>query len=301
MYYKPTTLDVEIEISDIYTVHYFEYHKDFEFSGERHDFYELMYVDRGEIAVCCDERTFVLKENQLVVFSPNQFHALKADNKIAPNTIIVSFACTSDALEDFRDKVYYINDYQRSLLAGILREAKNSFSTNLSDPEYRKLTKRASSPIASQQMILCYLQLLIIELLRECGYKNTGKSSVLRNEYDKKFRVLANWIDKNIDKSFTVKDLCAEAMTNTKTLESIFRQCSGMSAIDYCRKRKTEYAKRLLREDTFNISQISEKLGFSSVHYFSRTFKSIENMTPTEYANSAKAIIDHSKNVMKNS
>ena len=89
-------------------------------------------------------------------------------------------------------------------------------------------------------------------------------------------------------------------MTNKKTLESIFKQCCGMSAIDYCRKRKTEYAKRLLREDAFNISEISEKLGFSSVHYFSRTFKDIENMTPSEYANSVKAIVDHSERVMKN-
>lgn len=297
MYYKPTKLDIELNITKLYTVHYFEYHKDFEFAGEKHNFYELMYVDRGEITVNRDNEKFLLKENQLVLFSPNQFHSLKADNKIAPNTIIVSFECDAKKLENLKNKIYYINDYQRSLLAGILKEARNSFSTDLSDPQYRKLTKKHKKTTGSQQMLLCYIQLLLFELLRDNGYTKTGKSSVLRNEYNKKFKSLTSWIDKNIDKKFTINDLCVFAMTNKKTLENIFKEYSGLSAIDYCRKRKTEFAKRLLREDNFNISQISEKLGFSSVHYFSRTFKNIENMTPTEYANSTKAIIDHSENV----
>ena len=66
-----------------------------------------------------------------------------------------------------------------------------------------------------------------------------------------------------------------------------------MSAIRYCRNRKIDIAKQLLREDNLNISQIAERLGFSSVHYFSRTFREISGKTPSEYARSAKAIIDH--------
>ena len=95
MYYKPTTPYNSLEIKNIYTIHYFEYHKDFSFSGEKHNFWEIMYVDRGEITATADEKSFVLKQNQLVVYSPDEFHALHANNITAPNTIIVSFECNS--------------------------------------------------------------------------------------------------------------------------------------------------------------------------------------------------------------
>ena len=39
-----------------------------------------------------------------------------------------------------------------------------------------------------------------------------------------------------------------------------------------------------------NFTQISETLGYSSIHYFSRQFKKLTNMTPSEYASSIKAL-----------
>jgi len=122
---------------------------------------------------------------------------------------------------------------------------------------------------------------------------------VQKNEFADKFKLISNWIDDHIDRKFTINDLCAECITNKQTLENIFKTNVGMSVIEFCRKRKIDFAKKYLREDSLNITQISEKLGFSSVHYFTRTFKKVENMTPSEYAKSAKAIIDHSEIVSK--
>ena len=48
----------------------------------------------------------------------------------------------------------------------------------------------------------------------------------------------------------------------------------------------------MIRENAYNFTEISEMLGFSTPHYFSTVFKKTINMTPSEYANSIKAIID---------
>ena len=300
MYYKPTKLSYTFEIPKIYTIHYFEYHKDFTFAGESHDFWELMYVDRGEITATADDKKFILKQSQLVIYAPGEFHSIHANNITAPNTIIVSFECHSECMHYLKEQIFYINEYMHSMLAGIIREAKKAYSNNLSDPEYQKLFKNKKKPVgtdgfAAEQMISCYLQLLLIELLRNGKYSRRSKNSTFQNnELTNKFEIILEWIDKHIDKKFTISDLCAECLTNKGTLENIFKRNTGMSVIEFCRKRKIDFAKNYLREDALNITQISEKLGFSSVHYFTRTFKKIENMTPTEYAKSAKAIIDHS-------
>ena len=51
-----------------------------------------------------------------------------------------------------------------------------------------------------------------------------------------------------------------------------------------------QFAKQLIRENEMNFTQISDFLSYSSIHYFSRQFKKLSGMTPTEYATSIKAL-----------
>lgn len=299
MYYIPTKLEQRFTIDSIYTVHYFEYHKDYTFTGERHNFWELLYVDHGDVIVSADEKEFVLHQNQLTVHAPNEFHSIRANGTTAPNTIIVSFGCSDPVLYNLAGQIFYINPHERSLLAGIVREAKVAYGNDLSNPSYRQLEKNPAQPngtagFAAEQMIGCLLEQLLIEFLRNGGYERRHTvTNPGRKGLQDRFDLLCHWIDEHIDRNFTIEDLCAEAMLNKSTLEGLFRENTGLSAISYCRQRKIHHAKKLLREDALNISQISERLGFSSVHYFSRTFRQLENSSPSEYAKSAKAIIDH--------
>ena len=49
--YQPTVLRREIDVRFVVTVHYFEYAKNYVFEGERHDFWELLYVDLSLIHI----------------------------------------------------------------------------------------------------------------------------------------------------------------------------------------------------------------------------------------------------------
>ena len=69
MPYCSTPLTIEFDIREIITVHYFEYMKDFVFSGEAHDFWEFLYVDKGEITVQADHSIYHLKAGD-VIFHP---------------------------------------------------------------------------------------------------------------------------------------------------------------------------------------------------------------------------------------
>ena len=48
----------------------------------------------------------------------------------------------------------------------------------------------------------------------------------------------------------------------------------------------------MIRDEQMNFTQISEFLGYSSIHYFSRQFKKMTGMTPSEYASSIRAIAE---------
>ena len=47
-------------------------------------------------------------------------------------------------------------------------------------------------------------------------------------------------------------------------------------------------AKRLIRDSSLNMTEISERLNFSSLHYFSRVFREKNGISPTDYAKDIK-------------
>lgn len=49
MRYDSLCLKRAFNVERIYSVHYFEFSKDYTFPGEAHDFWEFVYVDKGEI------------------------------------------------------------------------------------------------------------------------------------------------------------------------------------------------------------------------------------------------------------
>ncbi len=70
----------------------------------------------------------------------------------------------------------------------------------------------------------------------------------------------------------------------------------GSTVISYeCVKTnlsKNEGSKKYIRSGNMNISQIADKLGYDSIHHFSRQFKLRTGMTPTEYQKSVIALSD---------
>ena len=109
-----------IVIDKIYTIHYFEYSKDYRFVGERHDFWEFVYVDKGEIIATAEDEDFLLDHGKVIFHKPNQWHTLRANGSIAPNIVIVSFSCKGEAMNFFEDKIMAVGQAQKSLISKII-------------------------------------------------------------------------------------------------------------------------------------------------------------------------------------
>ena len=69
MEYLKTYLDCPVKIDSIYTVHYFEYSKNYIYKGESHDFWEFVYADKGDVIITAGKQEIVLKH--LLLFLEN--------------------------------------------------------------------------------------------------------------------------------------------------------------------------------------------------------------------------------------
>lgn len=296
--YKGTRLSDTISIKSLYTVHYFEYAKEFSFIGEKHNFWELVYADKGEITVTADDKNIVLSQGEIIFHKPNQWHNVSANRVDAPNIAIISFASDSKAMNFFEDRILRLNQEQKLLISNIINEYTNAFSTTLADPYTTKLTRRHDQSFGAEQLIKMHLCELLISLIR--GSTGTQQQMQLSLNREKNtLEELVKYMEEHIFENISLSQLINFSGTNRTTIESLFNTTYKRGAIEHFIYMKIELAKEYLRFSDLNITQIAEKLGYSGIHYFSRQFKKVTGMTPTEYSSSIKAMTDFKQNKQK--
>ncbi len=289
--YPKIPLDSVIEINEIVSLFYFEYAKDFVFQGESHDFWEFLYVDKGQVEVMADTEGYQLQQGEMIFHKPNEFHSVWANGKIAPNLIVASFVCNSPAMKFFENKILKAGEEEKDILARLIRERTYCFNKRLNEFITVK-DKTSEGPFGAQQLIKIYLELLLITLIRNnTAIRKRERISSLtrcRAEDDLVNRIIC-FMRRNIERNLTVDDFCKEFSLSRTRIKSLFKDRMQTGIIQYFRRMKIEKAKELIREENYNFSEIAERLGFSSVHYFSHVFKKITDMTPSEYAVSVKS------------
>lgn len=94
---------------------------------------------------------------------------------------------------------------------------------------------------------------------------------------------LSEYLRKHISEPFDSRSLESEFNLTGKYLELVFKREMHVSLQKYHTDLKIAEARRLLRATFFSIKEISGKLGYSDMLYFSRTFRKACGMSPSSY------------------
>lgn len=100
---------------------------------------------------------------------------------------------------------------------------------------------------------------------------------------------LVDYIHANLGERLTLQRLAAEAAVSESHLSHSFQQHFDCSVSDYIRDARLRAAARALRRSGDSAQQIAWSLGFSDQAHFTRTFKSVYGVTPTEYRSARDA------------
>ncbi len=290
MSYIIKSIHKSIDIKSIVTILYYELSKDFYYAGESHDFWEMVYVDKGEIVAEADGVRHIVAQGQAIFHKPNEFHRLAANGSIAPNVFIISFVCKSRLMRFFNEKILAVPPQLLFLISNILDERNIMRSSPWSDgrvPNY-KARANVTYRIASEQMAELYLEQLLILLLRGGEAVKTEKGlDSAREDWDNQLiNDMIHYLKEHIYQNVSLPELCRYFCYSKTQLSKLFKQATGDTIIAYYTKLKIAEAKYMIREDKLNFSQIAAQLAFESPQYFFRTFKRVAGMTPKEYKNS---------------
>ena len=289
--YIITKLNMPIKISGIYTIHYFKYGQNFIFEPETHDFWELVFIDSGNAHIINGNDTLCLTQGQAFLHLPKVSHTIYTKNEFA-NSAIISFECKNKILKNLAGKVLELNDYEKSLLNKIISETKSNYLDKLNDAHLTKMTKNSLAPFAGEQIIKNCIELLFISLIRnvEKGEKTEEVLSLTITSDKIVESIRKILLDRlNSCENIDLTEISFRLGFSKSYIKAQFKKKTGVSIIQYYIDMKIDKAKKLLSQQKYTISEISDMLGFGSIYYFSRQFKIQTGMSPTEYIKSIKA------------
>lgn len=285
MEYFRTELDRPLTIDGIYTIHYFEYTKDFAYSGEFHDFWEIVYADKKSVVITAGAKEMTLNAGQMYIHKPNEFHKIRCDGTSAANSVILSFDCTCSELMSIAGTVITCTGAERKLMGQIIEEATDAFSTPLGTPYTSILEKSSTGRFGCEQLIQNYMEQLLISLIR--GNRRTVE--IKKADSGKLLLRICDYLENNVEKSLTFADIQKEFNTSASVIKRLFQNNMSCGIMEHFTRLKIDAAKQMIRENEYNFTEIAEKLGFNTPQYFTTVFRRLSGMSPSEYAYSVKS------------
>lgn len=96
--------------------------------------------------------------------------------------------------------------------------------------------------------------------------------------------LVKRYIEENYNKEdLSLQNLAEEAQISPNYLSRLLKQEIGVSFIDYLTRIRVQKAIQLMNNPKLKIYEVSEMVGYSSQHYFSRAFKRVLGVSPVEY------------------
>lgn len=284
-HYRSTALNSVFDIRTIFTIHYFEYDCGFVYKGEKHDFWEMLYVDSGSVEVIAGERQLILEKGHVIFHQPNEFHAFRAIGKKAPNLIVISFDCECPYIDAFREQVISTTESQVRLFGILVEYAKQIFCLPLVNP----LRLRGDAPFGAEQIFKSTLERLLIELYQSLNENpSVPAAAPISGNHEHLMEQVMIYLQERLTQKLTVADICRENMISRSLLQRIFHEYKGCGVIECFNRLKIEAAMEMIRENRYTYSQIATILNYSSYQYFSLQFRKYVRMSPSEYHISAK-------------
>ena len=263
--------DPIMHIGGLYTFFYQEREQGFVFPGESHPMPELTYVDQGELHSVLEGQDMLLKQGDITLYGPNQWHMHYADIGVAPRYVTITFDLDGLDLTPLLNQKFVAPQQAVSLLQQMLREQERM-------DEY------------SNDMIISQLSMVLLTLLREAARPTGAKlqtSNAVHGE-NEIIRQAQQYISSHIREKLPVPLVARQVDVSPSYLTALFHKNLQISPGEYIRRIKLQESKQMIRENNLNFTEIAAALQYSTVHHFSRQFKEKFGITPTEYAKSVR-------------
>lgn len=240
-------------------------------SGERihwHDQIEILYFTAGEGHISCNLREYPVKKGTVAVINSKELHT---GHIRGTDAVYYCIHVHTDFFHNLIGNEYALfhniieNDTCTDLLQRIVDEAqKNDFK----------------SLIAVKKMMYEFF-LFMGEFYTNAVFSHEDYKK--RCKQQNTFNSVIEYIDLHYDEDLNAGMLAEHFFMSQSYFAHLFKKRTNKGVTEYINEARIHRAKELLEREDLSIGAIACRVGFNDINYFSRKFKAITGMTPTQY------------------
>lgn len=243
-----------------------------------HDHYELYYLISGERHYFIQDKTYPVRQGELVLVDKHLLHKTISAGTPAHERLLLNFDdafLREPALAAvFRSgrKVIRFQPRDQSAVGHLLRQMEEEYAGR---GMHRRILLQA---LLDQVLILC---------ARAAAAMPSAESPA--SPIHPKVTEMIRLLNARFAEPITLSAAAARAGLSVSYASRMFKRGTGFSFVEYLNHIRVREAQRLLRETDLKVIRIAEETGFQNVAHFGRVFKEISGRTPLAYRRQARS------------
>lgn len=245
-----------------------------------HGYYEIYYLISGERYYFIKNRTYRVHSGELVLVEANQIHkTYEADTEPHERLLIELEEEFIVGLNKFFDQM----DLRQALLGknGVISV------TEQEKPYIESLLFGIADDLVYKKpgydgLLKARLVQLLLYMIRKSDGNSINQNSLNSTQHQKVHEV-ADYLSSHFDQNIPLDNLSEHFYVSKYYLCRIFKEVTGFTINEYTNLVRVREARKMLLYTDSSMTQIAEKLGFDSVTYFGRVFKTYIFMSPMHF------------------
>jgi AraC-like DNA-binding protein len=238
---------------------------------------ELLLIYEGCLSLHIGDREITANEKSLVIIPPERAHmGISGDDGVRYRTVMFDPAIFYN-LTNATDK------FLKPIVNQITDFTPVTFDAEIVALCDSLIKEEASGNIASPLIVIGKVYELLGLLYRRCLCEPVLSAP------DSKFKNVIDYINNNFHNDISSFKLSLLFGYDEAYFCRRFKAVTGLTPMNYIQILRLESAKKKIKSEKLNISEVSALCGFKDASYFTRCFKKRYGVTPAEYAKSSFA------------
>ncbi len=251
-----------------------------------HSFWELFYLQEGNLTITTDNQIFKLSKNQAILIPPNSYHSTKFDSGSVKTSIFFAF-----------EKIKTKDD--EPLFDDVHRMFSQCGFHQLTDPYIGHLLELFFENYDSNKTgKLWRLRSTITELIFYLYDSVKGDIPIChqlpmeQNTYWLYKYAIDRLLDIHYANDISLEELSSKLSVSPQYITRIISSAYGKSFNTLKLELKIRNAKKLLRETKLTVNEVGLQIGYTSFRGFLSAFQKYEGCTPSEYRKNYQSMIE---------
>ena len=235
------------------------------FNGETHSAWEIVYVVSGSVCATENENVYTLREGDMIIHAPMEFHTIRSADKTSPNVLVITLNAEGKLPKNLTNGILHLTEPVQEEYTELFKRIFNSYHS-----EKRDL-------LAGQECVDSLSSFLI-----RVNASNTAVTKRKMSRSAKEYKKILLSMVEHIRDNCSLEDFAAYNNISVSNIKVLFRKYSGTSPkLHYSRLRCNEAIK--LMSEGMSAAETANILNFSSPNYFNTFFDECKSKTRRFY------------------